>query len=203
MLKDVAANERGTLIALQAGDNLAVVLAWPSRDTAANLRYPERKILGVALGVAVVVSIDLATLELTFNVVFDGPGVEGKRLFNPAKLKGKGLFAALKRTFKQYSEDNVSDWAAALTYYGLLSLFPALIALVSLIGLVADPATVTQKITQIVTSLGPSSAADTFAGPIKSITSNKSAASASFTPCALQIAWILPTRSRMAGGAGS
>src|SRR3954465_3104243 len=86
------------------------------------------------------------------------------------------LFATVKRPFTEFSEDNMTDWAAALAYYGLLSLFPALIALVSIIGLVADPATVTQKVTQIVTSLGPSSAAQTFSGPIQSITANKSAA---------------------------
>jgi membrane protein len=70
----------------------------------------------------------------------------------------------------------MSDWAAALTYYGLLSLFPALIALISIVGLVADPASTTRTVTQIVTRLGPSSAADTFAGPIQSITSHRSAA---------------------------
>ena len=86
------------------------------------------------------------------------------------------LFATVKRTFTEFSEDNMTDWAAALTYYGLLSLFPALIALVAIIGLVADPATITQQVTQIVTSLGPKSAAQTFAGPIKSITANKGAA---------------------------
>jgi membrane protein len=86
------------------------------------------------------------------------------------------LLATVKRTFTEFSEDNMSDWAAALTYYGLLSLFPALIALVSLVGLFADPAAATRTITQIVTKLGPSSAADTFAGPIKSITSHRSAA---------------------------
>jgi membrane protein len=86
------------------------------------------------------------------------------------------LFATVKRTFTEFSEDNMTDWAAALTYYGLLSLFPALIALVSIIGLVADPATITKQVTDIVTSLGPKSAAQTFAGPIKSITANKSAA---------------------------
>ena len=98
-----------------------------------------------------------------------GPG-------KPTELKGKGLVAAIKRTFKQFSQDNISDWAAALTYYGLLSLFPALIALVSIIGLFGDPATTTKTITDIVTKLGPSSAAQTFAGPVKSITSHKSAA---------------------------
>jgi membrane protein len=86
------------------------------------------------------------------------------------------LFATLRRTLTEFSEDNMTDWAAALTYYGLLSLFPALIALVSIIGLVADPQSTTKTITQVVSGLGPKSAADTFAGPIKSITSHRSTA---------------------------
>jgi membrane protein len=86
------------------------------------------------------------------------------------------LLATVKRTVTEFSEDNMSDWAAALTYYGLLSLFPALIALVSIVGLVGDPASTTRTITEIVTKLGPSSAADTFAEPIESITSHRSAA---------------------------
>jgi membrane protein len=57
---------------------------------------------------------------------------------SPAELKGKGLFAALKRTFKQFSEDNVSDWAAALTYYGVLSIFPGLLVLVSILGMLSN-----------------------------------------------------------------
>jgi membrane protein len=47
----------------------------------------------------------------------------------------------LKRTFSEFREDNVTDWAAALTYYGILSVFPALIALVSILGLVGRSAT--------------------------------------------------------------
>jgi membrane protein len=85
-------------------------------------------------------------------------------------------FATLKRTLTEFSEDNMTDWAAALTYYGVLSLFPALIALVSVIGLVGDPASTTKTLTDIVTQLGPSSAADTFSGPIQSITAHRSAA---------------------------
>ena len=87
-----------------------------------------------------------------------------------------GRFAILKRTVKEFQEDNLSDWAAALTYYGLLSLFPALIALVSILGLFGDPEKTTQTITDMVTQLGPQSAADTFAGPVESITSNRGAA---------------------------
>jgi membrane protein len=90
------------------------------------------------------------------------------------------LPATLKRTVTEFSEDGMTDWAAALTYYGLLSLFPALIALVSVLGLFGDPATTTKTITDVVTKLGPSSAADTFASPIKSITSNRGAAGVAF-----------------------
>jgi membrane protein len=85
-------------------------------------------------------------------------------------------WATLKRTATEFIEDGMTDWAAALTYYGLLALFPALIALVSIVGLVADPEDVTRVLTDTVTAIGPSSAADTFSGPIESITSNRSAA---------------------------
>ena len=87
-----------------------------------------------------------------------------------------GLWPTLKRTALEFQEDNMTDWAAALTYYGLLSLFPALIALVSILGLFGDPTETTQTITDVVTQIGPSSAAETFAGPIESITSNRSTA---------------------------
>jgi len=90
--------------------------------------------------------------------------------------RNTSLFATLKRSVKEYSEDNMSDWAAALTYYGLLALFPALIALVSIVGLVGNPATTTRELTEIVGKLGPSSATKTFEGPIKAITSNRSSA---------------------------
>ena len=84
-----------------------------------------------------------------------------------------GLWPTLKRTALEFNEDNMTDWAAALTYYGLLSLFPALIALVSIVWLVGDPDTITRQVTDVVTQIGPSSAADTFSGPIQSITSNR------------------------------
>lgn len=90
--------------------------------------------------------------------------------------RDRSVLATLKRTVTEFMEDDMTDRAAALTYYGLLSLFPALIALVSIIGLVADPEKTTQTLTDIVSNLGPSSAADTFAGPIDSITSSRGSA---------------------------
>ncbi len=90
------------------------------------------------------------------------------------------LFPALKRTLAEFKEDNLSDWAAALTYYGLLSLFPALIALVSIIGLVGDPRGATETITEVITEIGPESAAETFSGPIESVASDRGTASFAF-----------------------
>ncbi|MFN8112726.1 MAG: YihY/virulence factor BrkB family protein [Solirubrobacterales bacterium] len=91
-----------------------------------------------------------------------------------------GAWPTLKKAALEFNEDHMTDWAAALTYYGLLSLFPALIALVSIVGLFGDPESTTQSITDIVTDIGPDSAADTFAGPIQSITDNRSAAGVLF-----------------------
>jgi membrane protein len=89
---------------------------------------------------------------------------------------GSGWWPTLKRTAKEFQEDNLTDWAAALTYYGLLSLFPALIAMVSLIGIFGDPKSTTESLTEIITEIGPASAAETFEGPIKSITENSGTA---------------------------
>jgi membrane protein len=91
-----------------------------------------------------------------------------------------GLLATLRRTATELMEDDLTDWAAALTYYGLLSLFPALIALVSVIGLVGDPKSTTESLTEIVTEIGPQSAADTFSGPIESIASDRGTAGFAF-----------------------
>ncbi|HEY6653359.1 MAG TPA: YihY/virulence factor BrkB family protein [Solirubrobacterales bacterium] len=105
------------------------------------------------------------------------PEDEARRDYRPTGAEAKtGWFATLRRTATEFSEDNLTDWAAALTYYGLLSLFPALIALVSVVGVIGDPQSTTRTITDIVTRIGPESAAQTFSGPIESITSNQSRA---------------------------
>jgi membrane protein len=57
---------------------------------------------------------------------------------SPTDIKPRGWGQVLKRTVKEFRADNLTDWAAALTYYGVLALFPALIALVSIVGLLGD-----------------------------------------------------------------
>jgi membrane protein len=94
---------------------------------------------------------------------------------SPTDLSARSWWATVKRAFKEFKDDNCTDWAAALTYYGVLAIFPALIALVSLLGLFGSAHTVT-RLTDIVTQLGPSSAAQTFKGPIDGIVNSKSTA---------------------------
>jgi membrane protein len=48
---------------------------------------------------------------------------------------------AFKRTVKAFKQDKLTDWAAALTYYGVLAIFPAMLAMVSVLGLIGDSAT--------------------------------------------------------------
>src|SRR3712207_2805831 len=87
-----------------------------------------------------------------------------------------GVVPTLKRTLGEFKEDNLTDWAAALTYYGVLAMFPALIALVSIVGLVFSPQEVTKALTDVVGQLGPASAVETFKGPIEPVTASKSKA---------------------------
>jgi membrane protein len=91
-------------------------------------------------------------------------------------LAKRTWLGTVKRTVREFRDDNLTDWAAALTYYAVLSLFPAFIALISILGLVVDPQTITRVITDVVSQLGPASAVDTFKEPIEQIANNRSAA---------------------------
>jgi membrane protein len=58
----------------------------------------------------------------------------------PGDLPKRSWGSVLKRTAKEFKEDGLTDLAAALTYYGVLAIFPALIALVSILGLMGSSA---------------------------------------------------------------
>jgi membrane protein len=66
----------------------------------------------------------------------------GRDVEHPHQFPRAGWWMILKRTLSQASEDRLLTEAAGVTFYTLLALFPAIAALVSLYGLVADPATV-------------------------------------------------------------
>jgi membrane protein len=97
---------------------------------------------------------------------------------SPGGLGGTSKKETLKRTFKEFSADNLTDWAAALTYYGVLALFPAIIALVSIIGLVGSSAT--QPLLENIGKVAPGPAKDILTSAIKGIASNKGASGVAF-----------------------
>jgi membrane protein len=102
--------------------------------------------------------------------------IQGDPPESPGRLGMRGWTAVLRRTVTEFQDDQLTDRAAALTYYAVLSIFPALIALVSIVGLVGDPRETTDSLTEIVESVGPSTASDTFQGPIEQLTSNRGTA---------------------------
>lgn len=66
--------------------------------------------------------------------------------------------AMLRRTVAEFKDDELADRAAALTYYGVLTLFPTLLVLVSLLGIAGKSAT--KSILDNLTKLSPGSARD-------------------------------------------
>ncbi len=101
-------------------------------------------------------------------------------LTSPTALPRGSWTKTLKRTATEFKDDKLNHWGAALTYYAVLSIFPALLVLVSLVGLFADPARVTKVLTDTISEMGPSTAADTFKGPIESLTSSRGTAGIMF-----------------------
>jgi membrane protein len=96
----------------------------------------------------------------------------------PTDMKGKSWGGVLKRTFKEFKDDNLTDWAAALTYYGVLSIFPALIVLVSLLGLIGNSAT--QPLIDNLGTVAPGPAKDIFTDAIKNLQGSSGASGVFF-----------------------
>lgn len=71
----------------------------------------------------------------------------------PTQLSGRSIWRVLKRTVREFSDDNLTDWAAALTYYGVLSLFPGILLLVAVLGFAGG--NVTDRVIENFTSMAP------------------------------------------------
>ena len=93
---------------------------------------------------------------------------------SPAKLPKGSWGGVLKRTFREFKEDNLTDWAAALTYYGVMSVFPLLLVLVSILGLVGQSAT--QPLIDNVGKVAPGAAKDIVTSAIQNLQQSKGAA---------------------------
>jgi membrane protein len=82
----------------------------------------------------------------------------GRGAAAPQEIPAKGWKDIAKRTMKEVKADQVPLLAAGVAFYVLLALFPAIIAGVSIYGLVADPQTVRDQINQLAQTLSPETA---------------------------------------------
>jgi membrane protein len=82
---------------------------------------------------------------------WDLPPGSGAR--KPTEIPAAGWWQIVRRAFAESSKDNVSMLAGGVAFFGFLAIFPALIALVSLYGLVADPAQAAQTLESVTSGL--------------------------------------------------
>jgi membrane protein len=85
-------------------------------------------------------------------------GQQGRQAEAPQQIPPKGWLAIAKRTAKEVKADQVPLLSAGVAFYALLALFPAIIAGVSIYGLVADPTTVRDQIANLTKLLSPETA---------------------------------------------
>src|SRR3954462_4457864 len=102
--------------------------------------------------------------------------MEGPR--HPTDLGARSWWGVLRRTVSEFRDDNLTDWAAALTYYAVLAIFPALIVLVSILGLIGDSAT--QPLIDNLGQVAPSPAKEVFTNAIKNLQEGQGAAGVLF-----------------------
>ena len=96
----------------------------------------------------------------------------------PLALPGRTWPATVKRTVQEFIEDHLLQWAAALTFFGVVSLFPALLAMVALLGLIGAPAL--EPLIANVSQLAPGAARDITLGALRSIEESTDRSSLSF-----------------------
>jgi membrane protein len=94
---------------------------------------------------------------------------------SPDDLHKRSWGYVLKKTLREFTSDQCTDLAASLTYYAVLAIFPALLAIVSVLGLFGQAEATTSTMLDLLTQLGGGSVADTLRGPIEEVTMSPAA----------------------------
>lgn len=94
---------------------------------------------------------------------------------SPVELPARSWKYASKRAVGKFSSDGCTDLAASLTYYSVLSLFPAVLALVSIMGLVGQAEHTTELLLEVVANATDQSAVETIEGPLRALTESRAA----------------------------
>ena len=88
---------------------------------------------------------------------------------NPTDLKKPTLVYTLKKTLREFTSDQCTDLAASLTYYSVLALFPGLLAVVSILGLVSDPKKTIDTLLDIIGNIGSQQVVELIRDPVEGL----------------------------------
>lgn len=94
---------------------------------------------------------------------------------SPDDLTKRSWKYVLVKTVREFSSDQCTDIAAALTYFGVLALFPGLIAVFSLLGVVGQGDRAASAVLGIIDEVAPGGTAEALRGPIEQIASSPGA----------------------------
>ena len=104
-----------------------------------------------------------------------------------ADLSGRSWVDTLKRTGKAFMADKLTIWAAALTYFGVLSIFPALLAMVSVLGLIGG--SVTDTLLENLQEVAPGPAQEILTNAITNLEGAKGASGIAFVIGVVSAIW--------------
>jgi membrane protein len=105
----------------------------------------------------------------------------------PSDLPRSALPKVLKGTIREFKDDNLTDLAAALTYYGVLAIFPMIIVIVSVLGLIGSSAT--QPLITNLGKLAPGPAQQILSSAIRNVSSGRGTAGVLFIAGLLGSLW--------------
>jgi membrane protein len=85
---------------------------------------------------------------------------DGRKPDSPTEIEKPSWKYVLRKTMREFGSDQCTDIAASLTYYAVLSMFPALIALISLLGVFGQGQTTVDAVLDVLRGIAPQSALD-------------------------------------------
>lgn len=94
---------------------------------------------------------------------------------SPGQMTGRSWKYVLRKTIREFSADQCTDIAAALTYYAVLAIFPAFIAIISLLGVIDSGGRATDTIVALIGDIAPGQAADVIRGPLEQFANSPAA----------------------------
>ena len=101
---------------------------------------------------------------------------DGGKVDSPDDLSKQSWGYVLRKTMREFSKDQCTDLAAALTYYAVLALFPAMIALLSLVGLFNQGPSTVRTLLGILNQMGAGSMVSSVDKPLTDLAAAPQAA---------------------------